>query len=359
MSAGRTLMHCSHPRKPSARDLQTFSAKTFLKYSCSMAGTVLVTGAGGFIGSHLVEALVTAGHRVRALMRYNGRSDLGNLNLVPPEVRATVDLVHGDITDPFVMRTAVDGCSVVYHLAALIAVPYSYASPRHVFDTNVMGTLHVAHACVQAGAALVHMSSSEVYGSAQEVPIRETHPLVGQSPYAASKIGADQCVASFHRTYGLRTVTVRPFNTFGPRQSARAVVPTIIAQGLVGRTVRLGTVHTTRDLNYVTDTVSGLIAAGTAVDRIAGETLNLGTGVEVSIAELVDRIAAQLGFALRIETDSARLRPVASEVTRLLADASRARTLLGWQPRVSLDEGLARTVEFIRRHLDRYRPKEY
>jgi nucleoside-diphosphate-sugar epimerase len=292
-------------------------------------------------------------------VRYNGRSDLGNLNHVPREVRAAVQIIHGDITDPFVVRTAVDGCAVVYHLAALIAVPYSYGSPRHVFDTNVMGTLHVAHACVQTGSALVHMSSSEVYGTAQQVPIRETHPLVGQSPYAASKIGADQCVASFHRAYGLRAVTVRPFNTFGPRQSARAVVPTIITQGLMGQIVRLGALNTTRDLNYVTDTVTGLMAAGNAVDRIAGETLNLGTGIEISIAQLVERISSQLGIALQIETDPTRLRPTASEVTRLLADASRARTLLEWQPRVSLDEGLARTVEFIRQHLERYRPEEY
>lgn len=324
-----------------------------------MSEIVLVTGGAGFIGSHLVEALVAAGQRVRAMVRYNGRSDLGNLNHVPREVRAAVEVIHGDITDPFAVRSAVDGCAAVYHLAALIAVPYSYTSPRHVFDTNVMGTLHVAHACVQTGAALVHMSSSEVYGTAQHVPIRETHPLVGQSPYAASKIGADQCVASFHRTYGLRAVTVRPFNTFGPRQSARAVIPTIITQGLTGQVVRLGALHTTRDLNYVTDTVAGLIAAGNAVDRIAGETLNLGTGTEVSVAQLVERVSSQLGIALKIETDPARLRPAASEVTRLVADASRARTLLGWQPQVSLEQGLARTVEFIRQHLDRYRPEEY
>jgi dTDP-glucose 4,6-dehydratase len=324
-----------------------------------MADTVLVTGAGGFIGSHLVEALVARGQRVRALVRYNGRGDLGNLELVPRETRAAIEVLRGDITDPFFVRNAVEGCAVVYHLAALIAIPYSYLAPRNVFDVNVMGTLHVAQACVATGAALVHTSTSEVYGSAQTVPIAETHPLVGQSPYAASKIGADQCVGSYHRTYGLRTVTVRPFNTYGPRQSARAIIPTIITQALAGQTVRLGSLHTTRDLNYVGDTVAGFLAAGSAVDRVAGETLNLGTGTEVSVGALAEKIFELLGVAPRIELDTARVRPRASEVERLVADASRARSLLGWQPTSTLDEGLTHTIAFVRDHLHRYRPDEY
>jgi dTDP-glucose 4,6-dehydratase len=324
-----------------------------------MTDRVLVTGAGGFIASHLVEALVAGGARVRALVRYNGRGDLGNLALCPRELRDAVELVRGDVSDPFFVRGAVEGCATVYHLAALIAIPYSYTAPRNVFDVNVMGTLHVAQACAATGAAMVHTSTSEVYGTAQTVPISETHPLVGQSPYAASKIGADQCVASFVRALGLRAVTVRPFNTYGPRQSARAIVPTIMAQALAGNVVRLGALHTTRDLNYVDDTVAGFVAAGAALDRIVGETINLGTGTEVSVGALAERIFTLLGRTTVIETDPARVRPKHSEVARLVADASRARALLGWSPRTTLDEGLARTLAFVREHLERYRPGEY
>lgn len=307
----------------------------------------------------MVEALVARGRRVRALVHYNGRGDLGCLELVPAAVRSSLEILRGDVTDPYFVRSAVEGCEVVYHLAALIAIPYSYLAPRNVFDVNVMGTLHVAQACVATGAAMVHTSTSEVYGTAQTVPITEDHPLVAQSPYAASKIAADQCVASFHRSYGLRVVIVRPFNTFGPRQSARAVIPTIVAQALSRGVVRLGTVHTTRDMNYVTDTVAGFLAAGDAVDRVSGQVFNLGTGVETSIEQLAEKIFAIVGIPPRIEFDASRLRPSTSEVERLIADASRARTLLGWQPTVSLDEGLARTVTFVKEHLHRYRPEEY
>lgn len=324
-----------------------------------MADTVLVTGAGGFIGSHLVEALVARGATVRALVRYNGRGDLGNLERVPASVRESIDVRAGDVTDPFFVRTLVDGCATVYHLAALIAIPYSYLAPRNVFDVNVTGTLNVAQACLSNGSTLVHTSTSEVYGTAQTVPIREDHPLVGQSPYAASKIAADQCVGSYHRSFGLRAVTVRPFNTYGPRQSARAVLPTIIAQALTRDRVRLGALHPTRDLNYVTDTVAGFIAAGGAIDRVAGKTFNLGTGREVSIGELAEQVFATLKVKPTIETDAERIRPAASEVERLLADASRARAELGWAPAVTLEQGVARTVDYVREHLDSYRPQEF
>jgi dTDP-glucose 4,6-dehydratase len=324
-----------------------------------MAERVLVTGAGGFIGSHLVEALLARGYAVRAMARYNGRGDLGNLELLPREALARVELVRGDVTDPYLVRAAVEDCAIVFHLAALIAIPYSYAAPRNVFDVNVMGTLNVAQACLAAGARMVHTSTSEVYGTAQTVPITERHPLVGQSPYAASKIGADQCVLSFHRAFGLKAVVLRPFNTYGPRQSARAVIPTIITQALSGEVVRLGAVHTTRDMNYVDDTVEGFLRAGTAPDVALGGTYHIGTGVEVSIGQLAERIFAALGVAPRIETDPARLRPGASEVERLVCDPALARAALGWTPRVALDEGLARTAAFVRAHLARYKPSEY
>jgi len=320
---------------------------------------VLVTGAGGFIGSHLVEALVARGHRVRALVRYNGRGDTGMLALVPKEVRDAVEVLRGDVTDPYFVRRSVEGCATVFHLAALIAIPYSYEAPRAVFDTNVMGTLHVAEACTATGAAMVHTSTSEVYGSAQTVPIAETHPLVGQSPYAASKIGADQCVRRFRRSFSLRAVTVRPFNTYGPRQSARAIIPTVITQALANGSVKLGTLAPTRDLNYVGDTVAGFIAAADHVDRVDDQAINLGTGREISVGDLAAMIFTRLGISPRIETDSARVRPAASEVERLVCDATRAKSLLGWSPKVTLEEGIDHTIAYVRANMARYSPSEY
>lgn len=324
-----------------------------------MSERVLVTGAGGFIGSHLVEKLVENGTSVRAFVRYNARGDSGALEWVPASVRSSVEIVRGELADPYFVRSIVEGCSTVFHLGALISIPYSYEAPRVVFETNVMGTLHVAQACRATGAALVHTSTSEVYGTAQTVPISETHPLVGQSPYAASKIAADQCVLSFRRSFGLRAITVRPFNTYGPRQSARAIIPTIVTQALSNGVVRLGALHPTRDLNFVADTVQGFLCAAAAVDRTDGGPFNLGTGKEVSIGELAKMLFEVLNLPVRIEEDPQRMRPAQSEVERLVADASRARAELGWEPKVSLREGLERTVGFLRTHLERYKPSEY
>lgn len=324
-----------------------------------MSDTVLVTGAGGFIGSHLCEALVRDGRKVRALVHYNARNDWGALEWLAADVRDALEVVPGDIRDPFAVRTAVRGCPVVFHLAALIAIPYSYRSPQTFFETNVLGTLNVMQAALDEGVRrVVHTSTSEVYGTAQQVPIEETHPLQAQSPYSASKIGADKVAESFHHAFGLPVVTVRPFNTFGPRQSARAVIPTIAAQALAGRDVALGALTPTRDLLFVEDTVRGMMAAARA-DRAVGQVVNLGTGREISIGDLALKVIAACGATVRIVHDPQRLRPKDSEVERLCAGTARAKELLGWQPQVTLDEGLVRVVEFIRANLGRYKPGIY
>jgi NAD dependent epimerase/dehydratase len=319
---------------------------------------VLVTGAGGFIGSHLVEALVARGDEVRALLRYSARDDRGNLELLPPTIRSHIRVLPGDITDPHMVRTAVQGCDVVFHLGAVISIPQSYVTPAQVFQTNVLGTLNVAQACLDHGARMIHTSTSEVYGTAQTVPISEDHPLVGQSPYAASKIGADQCVESFHRSFKLASVIVRPFNTYGPRQSARAVLPAIVSQALSRSEIRLGTLHPTRDLNFVTDTVAGFLLAAER-DEAVGRTLNLANGREISIGDLAKRILQVVGRDLPIVCDEQRVRPAASEVERLMGDATRARAVLGWAPKVTLDEGIARVVDFVRAHPERYHADRY
>ncbi len=322
------------------------------------ARRVLVTGAGGFIGSHLVEALVARGDEVRAMVRYTARGDFGNLDAIDPAARAAVQVLQGDLTDPHFVRAAARGCDVVFHLGAVISIPQSYVAPAAVFGVNVMGTLHVAQACVDEGARMIHTSTSEVYGTAQTVPITEDHPLVGQSPYAASKIGADQCVESYRRAFGLRAVTLRPFNTYGPRQSARAVLTAITVQALAREEVRLGSLHPTRDLNFVTDTVAGFLLAAER-DEALGRTLNLANGREISVGDLARRVCRVVGRDLPIVCDEQRLRPGASEVERLMGDATRAREVLGWAPRVSLDEGIAAVVDFVRRHPDRFHPDRY
>jgi dTDP-glucose 4,6-dehydratase len=320
---------------------------------------VLVTGAGGFIGSHLVEELVDAGARVRAFVRYNSRADSGLLALLPPEKLAAVETIAGDLRDLPAVTGAMRGVEAVFHLGALIAIPYSYVHPAEVVEVNVMGTLNVLLAARETGVGrVVHTSTSEVYGTARTVPIDEEHPLQGQSPYSASKIGADKLAESFYRSFDVPVVTVRPFNTYGPRQSARAVIPTIITQALSGDTVRLGNLDATRDLTYIDDTAAGFLAVG-ETPGIAGETFNLGAGSEISIGELAEKIIAQIGRPVRLEIDPARLRPRKSEVERLISDNTQAQARLNWSPRIPLDEGLARTIDWIRSHLDRYRPETY
>jgi NAD dependent epimerase/dehydratase len=324
-----------------------------------MNDEVLVTGAGGFIGSHLCEALVRDGAKVRALVHYNARNDWGALEWAAPEIRGALQVISGDVCDPFAVRAAVRGCSTVFHLAALIAIPYSYRSPYSVFSTNVLGTLNVMQAALDEGVQRVmHTSTSEVYGTAREVPIPETHPLQAQSPYSASKIGADKVAESFHLSFGLPVVTVRPFNTFGPRQSARAVIPTIAVQALSGRDVALGTLTPTRDLLFVEDTARGMIAAVRS-DRALGQVVNLGTGREISIGELAKKVIAACGSSASVVHDPQRLRPKESEVERLCASNARARDLLGWEPRVTLEEGLLRVVDFLRANLSRYKAGIY
>lgn len=318
---------------------------------------VLVTGAGGFIGSHLAERLVAEGAAVRSFVHYNALGSAGWLDSSP--VRGDVELAAGDICDRDSVRQAMQGVETVFHLAALIAIPYSYAAPASYVRTNVEGTLNVLQAARDKGVGcVVHTSTSEVYGTARQVPIAESHPLQGQSPYAASKIGADKIAEAFHLSYGVPVVTIRPFNTFGPRQSARAVVPTIIAQCLAGGPVRLGNTAPTRDLNYVANTVAGFVLAASNTSAI-GKTINVGSGQEVSIRALAELISRLCGCDATFETDDARVRPATSEVMRLVADSTLARTLLGWKPAVDLEEGLSRTIEWIRSHPDGYRHDTY
>lgn len=319
----------------------------------------LVTGAGGFIGSHVVEQLVKAGANVRTLVHYNARGDVGALRYLPAEVFESVERVSGDLLDYRTMLDLVEGMEVVFHLGALIAIPYSYQHPVHVIQTNILGTTHILEAArLHHTPRIVHTSTSEVYGTAQYVPIDEKHPLHGQSPYAASKIGADQIVESYYRSFNLPVVTIRPFNTFGPRQSARAVIPTIIMQVLINSEIKLGDTRPTRDFTYAADTARAFLCAAES-DRASGQTVNLGTGQEIAIGALAEKIAALMGKPIRVIEDDARLRPPASEVMRLCADNRRAAEVIDWRPEISLEAGLSRTIEWIRAHLDQYRPTEY
>lgn len=327
---------------------------------------VLVTGADGFIGSHLVEHLVALGHDVRAFVMYNSFNSWGWLDDAPEHVRRSIDVFAGDIRDPHGVRVAMQGCEVVFHLAALIAIPYSYHSPDTYVDTNVKGTLNVVQAARDLGIdRVVHTSTSEVYGTARFVPITEEHPLQGQSPYSASKIGADQIAASFYASFETPVTIVRPFNTYGPRQSARAVIPTIITQIAAGaRSIRLGAIHPTRDFNYVYDSVRGFVALAQC-DAAVGQVVNVGSNYEISIGETARLIAEVMASDITIETDEQRMRPAASEVERLWACNQKVRDLTAWEPAYGgldgLRRGLEETVAWFRdpANLERYKAHRY
>lgn len=327
---------------------------------------VLVTGADGFIGSHLTEALVRAGCQVRAFTLYNSFNSWGWLDHCAADVRSTIEIHAGDVRDPFSVQEAVKDRELVFHLAALIAIPFSYRAPGSYVETNIQGTLHVLQAAREHGVArVVHTSTSEVYGTARVVPITEEHPLEGQSPYSATKIGADQLALSYYRSFGTPVVVVRPFNTYGPRQSARAMIPTVITQLASGRkAIRLGSLHPTRDFNYVADTVEGFLAAGAAPGAM-GEVVNLSTGFEISVGDTAKLIAELMGVQATIEVENDRVRPKLSEVERLCGDNSKALALLGWRPRHSglpgLREGLSRTIDWFRNpeHLRNYKADLY
>lgn len=327
---------------------------------------VLVTGAGGFIGSHLTETLVRRGYDVRAFVHYNSSNLWGWLDHCHPEVRKSLDIFSGDIRDPHGVKEAMQGCETVFHLAALIGIPYSYHSPDTYIDTNIKGTLNVVQAARELDVEkVVHTSTSEVYGTARFVPISEAHPLQAQSPYAASKIGADQIAMSFYTSFGTPVAVVRPFNTYGPRQSARAVIPTIITQIANGRKqLKLGALHPTRDFNYVKDTVSGFIAAAKP-DKAMGEVINLGSNYEISIGETAHLIAEIMGVEIEILKDDYRVRPEKSEVERLRADNTKARQLLDWEPayggRDGFKRGLSETAGWFvdSGHIRRYKERIY
>jgi len=327
---------------------------------------ILVTGADGFIGSHLTEELVRQGHDVRAFVLYNSFNSWGWLDQSEPEIKKSLDIFSGDIRDPHGVKEAIKGCDVVLHLAALIAIPYSYHSPDTYIDTNVKGTLNVVQAARELGVEkVVHTSTSEVYGTARFVPITEEHPLQGQSPYSASKIGADQIAMSFFTSFNTPVAIIRPFNTYGPRQSARAVIPTIITQIASGaRKIKLGSVHPTRDFNYVSDTVRGFMAIAES-DRSVGEVINVGSNFEISIGDAVRSIADIMGADIEIKTDNSRLRPDNSEVERLWADNRKVRELCGWEPCYAGMEGFRRglvdTVKWFRKaeNLSLYKSDRY
>lgn len=327
---------------------------------------ILITGADGFIGSHLTEALVRSGYNVRAFVYYNSFNSLGWLDESPSEIKKELDIFAGDIRDPHGVKEAMKGCDAVLNLAALIAIPYSYHSPDMYVDTNIKGALNVVQAARELGVQkVIQTSTSEVYGTAQFVPITEEHPLQGQSPYSASKIGADQIAMSFYRSFGVPVTILRPFNTYGPRQSARAVIPTIITQIANGVCrIRLGALSPTRDFNYVSDTVRGFIAALES-NLAVGEVVNIGSNYEISIGDTARLIAEAMGSDIEIETDEERLRPEKSEVNRLWADNSKAKRLLGWEPeydgRDGFKRGLRKTVEWFTKpeNLKRYKADIY
>jgi NAD dependent epimerase/dehydratase len=344
----------SHP-------LQISSATPALQASAAVwqSKRVLLTGAGGFIGSHLTERLVRAGAKVRALVHYNSRNDWGLLELLSTEIKEQLDVFLGDLTDATLIRKAVADCQLVFHLGALIAIPYSYQAPRQFIDTNVIGTLNVLQACLDAKISkLIHTSTSETYGSALYTPIDERHPLQAQSPYAASKIAADKLVESFSCSFELPVAILRPFNTFGPRQSARAVIPTIISQALTGDTVHLGSLTPVRDFTFVEDTVTAFMKVAESPESV-GQVFNAGTGQGVTIGEIAHKIIEICGGQKTVVVDQQRFRPARSEVTALICNSTKAKASLGWTPQFTLDQGLQRTVDYICHNMNRYKTKMF
>ncbi len=308
---------------------------------------VLVTGAGGFIGSHLIERLLDLGADVKGFVRYNSRNDWGLLEIIPPQKLDSLQIVSGDLQDFDAVFSAVRDVDVIFHLGSLISIPYSYIRPRDTIENNILSTLNILTAARDLGVEkVVHTSSSEVYGTALYVPIDEKHPLQGQSPYSASKIGADKIVESFYCSFDLPVATIRPFNTYGPRQSARAIIPTIITQAIDQEKIKLGSLFPTRDYTFVKDTVNGFIRTAESKSSI-GEVINIGSNFEISMGDLAQRISSLLNKDIMIMQDSSRVRPLKSEVKRLWCDNAKAKRLLGWEPQVSLDEGLKETIEWI------------
>lgn len=320
---------------------------------------VLVTGAGGFIGSHLTERLVFLGANVRAFVRYNSRNDWGQLESFSEDKLANIDVIAGDLRDSDAVRKAVADIDIIFHLGSLIAIPYSYVHPREVIETNIMGATNILMATKDNDVEkIIHTSTSEVYGTAEYVPIDEKHPLQGQSPYSASKIGADMIADSFCRSYDLPITTIRPFNTYGPRQSARAVIPTIITQAKINNIVKLGDIHPTRDFTFITDTIEGFIKIA-EMQKSIGEVINIGSNFEISIGDLAEKILTLLNSNAKIEVEERRIRPKSSEVERLYADISKAKDLLNWKPTIGLDEGLNRTISWISENIEIYKADIY
>jgi len=320
---------------------------------------VLVTGAGGFIGSHLSEKLVSLGAGVKSFIKYNSRNDIGLLKFTDGKILDQMEVVTGDFLDLAAIKTAMEGVDIVFHLGALISIPYSYVNPQHVASVNIMGTLNVLTAARELGIKkIIHTSTSEVYGTAKKVPIDENHPLQGQSPYSASKIGADKLAESFFCAFNLPVATIRPFNTYGPRQSARAVIPTIISQTLTKDRITLGSLHPIRDFTFVDDTVNGFIKMA-ETPNVEGEVVNIGTGQEISVGEIAELIINIIGRNVPIVSENARVRPGKSEVERLVCSSVKAENLLGWKAKTSLEEGLTQTIHWIEKNLFFYSPGRY
>lgn len=321
--------------------------------------SALVTGAGGFIGSHLTEYLVELGANVKAFVRYNSRNDWGMLELLPEEKLSQIEVIMGDLKDADAVRHAAKNVDIIFHLGSLIAIPYSYIHPRETIETNISGALNVLTTAKENNIEkIIHTSTSEVYGTARYVPLDENHPLQGQSPYSASKIGADKIAESFYRSFNLPVAIIRPFNTYGPRQSARAVIPTIITQALTKEKIFLGSLHPTRDYTYVKDVVEGFIKVAESPKSV-GEVINIGSNFEVSIGDLANKIISLIGKNAEIVIDPVRVRPQDSEVERLWCNNTKAKRLLGWVPTTSLENGLKETIEWISDNLHLYKPELY